>query len=266
MEMAMINLSRESRALIDQARGAEDPTDADRARLRAAIAARIGMLTATTGALAAGLEGSAAGAGALSRLGRLGLRAKILLSVAAAAGGAALGFGYVGHQRMQTPSVTVPAPTPSAPSTMPMPAEPPPAPSASAPPTALTMEETPKPPPQAIAAEAPSGRANRGTVASTDEGEDVAAEAGLLRTTLGAIGRGDGARALDLVEEHGRRFPKGQLGAEFAAARVLALCRLGRTQEAKADADRFVRDNPRSPLVPRISRGCDSPAPSANSP
>ena len=46
------------------------------------------------------------------------------------------------------------------------------------------------------------------------------------------------------------------MGEERAAARVVTLCRLGRVDDARAEAARFVRDRPRSPLVERVRSTC----------
>jgi outer membrane protein assembly factor BamD (BamD/ComL family) len=83
-------------------------------------------------------------------------------------------------------------------------------------------------------------------------------EIALLQDANGALREKDGARALRLVDEHSRRFPNGTLGEEFEAARVFALCQSGRMSEARDVAGRFLREHPRSPLVPRVSRACDS--------
>ena len=67
----------------------------------------------------------------------------------------------------------------------------------------------------------------------------------------------EGARALRILDERRRRFPNGALGEESEAARVFALCEMGRTDEARDVAGRFLREHPRSPLAPRVSRACD---------
>ena len=46
---------------------------------------------------------------------------------------------------------------------------------------------------------------------------------------------------------------------ERAAASVLALCAAGRAADARAQADRFARRSPRSPLLARIAGSCAGP-------
>jgi hypothetical protein len=82
------------------------------------------------------------------------------------------------------------------------------------------------------------------------------AETRLLRDADVALRSGDAQRALALLDEHAARFPDGVLQEERAAERVLALCGLGRTSEARADVDRFLRERPRSPLADRVRSSC----------
>jgi hypothetical protein len=94
--------------------------------------------------------------------------------------------------------------------------------------------------------------ANAGAGAS---GLDV--ELALLRDAHTALRDGDGAGALALLREHARRFPAGALSEERDAARVLALCKVGRVAEARDVASRFLREHPRSPQASRVARACD---------
>jgi hypothetical protein len=84
----------------------------------------------------------------------------------------------------------------------------------------------------------------------------VAAEAELLRQADSARKAGDAPRALALIEEHGARFPDGILVQEREAERVVVLCALGRTEEARAAASAFLRVWPRSPLASRVRASC----------
>jgi hypothetical protein len=87
---------------------------------------------------------------------------------------------------------------------------------------------------------------------------DVSAELALLRDAHDALRNGDGARALALLDEHGRRFPRGSLVEEREAARVLALCKVGRAVEARDAASRFLREHPQSPQAERVAHACDA--------
>jgi hypothetical protein len=83
------------------------------------------------------------------------------------------------------------------------------------------------------------------------EEDPLAAETRRLREAHGALQAGDAQKALALLGEQG-----GQLGEERAAARVLALCQLGRIAESEAARDAFLREHPRSPLAARVRGGC----------
>ncbi|HMA95143.1 MAG TPA: hypothetical protein VKP30_20775 [Polyangiaceae bacterium] len=73
----------------------------------------------------------------------------------------------------------------------------------------------------------------------------------LLRAARDAVER-DPARALSLVAQHARSFPKGMLGQEREAIAINALIRLGRMTEARERGSRFVRAYPGSPHAKRI--------------
>lgn len=64
--------------------------------------------------------------------------------------------------------------------------------------------------------------------------------------------RTDPARALVLTEEHRRRFPRGLLAEERDAIRISALAALGRTEEARREAESFSKDHPDSVHRDRI--------------
>ena len=67
---------------------------------------------------------------------------------------------------------------------------------------------------------------------------------------------GDAARALALLEAEKANAEGQKLREERAAARVLALCKLGRVEEANAEASQFLEKSPRSPLADRVRKAC----------
>lgn len=67
---------------------------------------------------------------------------------------------------------------------------------------------------------------------------DLTAELELLHQAHTAWRQGEPALALQLTERHTRRFPGSQLSAERTTLRVLALCALGREEEAARVAQR----------------------------
>jgi len=111
------------------------------------------------------------------------------------------------------------------------------------------------PPPRASsAAVAVSASAQPGRAAA--EASTLEGELSLLREAQAAMARGNAGRSLELLEEHGSRYPNGILSQEREAARVLALCGLGRHDEARAEAARFVEKQPTSPLSARVRSSC----------
>jgi hypothetical protein len=80
---------------------------------------------------------------------------------------------------------------------------------------------------------------------------DVETEAHLLERAHQALGASP-AQALALTEEHAGRFPSGSLGQEREVVAIQALMRLGRVEEARARAARFVAAFPGSAHRSRI--------------
>src|SRR5262249_2106870 len=89
----------------------------------------------------------------------------------------------------------------------------------------------------------------------TDD-DTLAAETRRLREAHGALQGGDPAKALAMLDAQSAAFQNGQLREERGAARVLALCRLGRMEEGKGAATRFLAEYPRSPLADRVRSAC----------
>jgi RNA polymerase sigma-70 factor (ECF subfamily) len=103
---------------------------------------------------------------------------------------------------------------------------------------------TPSAAPAGTAAGKP--RAHAGKI--TEHGE-------LLRDARSALAAGDAARALTLLDAH-PEVGRGPLGPEWAAARILVLCRLGRVSEAKQLGQRFLKSHSSSPLAAQVAASC----------
>lgn len=88
--------------------------------------------------------------------------------------------------------------------------------------------------------------------------DSLADEVALLSRASVELHAARPAAALEVLDEHERRFPKGLLTQERAAARVRALCALGRTEEARAELARLARTDPGSPHLARWAQGCAS--------
>ena len=132
-----------------------------------------------------------------------------------------------------------PPPRVTAPATLPLPAPDPPLP-APAPPE----PEPPKAP------EPPRA------VASTERDSTFAEELRLIRLAKQEHDGGRHHLAEVWLDEHSRRFPSGVFASEREALRVLVGCR-NASQSSRERARAFVKANPRSPLLDRISRACD---------
>jgi hypothetical protein len=215
-----MSLSDEGRRIVDQARAAYAPSDADLTRVRALLSARVGASAAAAGFL--GGKGVA-----------VGLAALVVI------GGASVGYWRSRTEtRPRAPSV----PT-----------------SAALAPAAPSLPEPEPAPALAAAREAqPAARSNRSrsTAAAREPGTDVAGEIALLNDAQRALANGQPDRALALLERHARQFPRGSLTEERAAARIIALCDLGRVTAARAETAAFVRQFPSSPLTDRVRAAC----------
>lgn len=233
----MNELGPDARAILDAANGGDDPSDADRARVRAGVLRKVGAVAAVTAATASTTTAAAATkAGVFGSLSALAKAAIVLSAVTVVAGGA-----YVARSR-PTPVAVAPsaAPIESAPA---IPSSTP-VPSASAPASASVA-----PPPPSVIAPKPAPAPKKPSV------ED---ELVLLQQAQAAMGGGDPARALALLDEHAKRFPSGALAEEREGQRVLARCALGRP-DAQSGAEKFLASHPDAPVASRVRKVCGVP-------
>jgi thioredoxin-like negative regulator of GroEL len=79
-------------------------------------------------------------------------------------------------------------------------------------------------------------------------------EVELLSRATRALHAGRAAEALKALDEYRRKYPKGSLRDEEAAARAQVLCDLGRFDEARA---RIAELPSQSPLSVRARQFCD---------
>ncbi len=277
----MSELGPEARALLEAARGGDDPTPADRVRVRRALVTAVGagvaLAATTTSTAAAGTASAAAssGAGGAAVAGGGGVAAAGAGTAAAAAGASSVGLlatkivvtvavvgglGLAGakgvhvYHARKAAQVAATAIQPAlAASTAPEARN-----GASAAPDVVSSADTrpPQPPTTSTAMILPPPAANPAPKANPAP-STLEEETRLLRDADASLRTGDATTALARLDEHAARFPNGILSEERAAERVLALCSLGRTTEARADADRFLRDRPRSPLAARVRTACN---------
>ena len=250
----------ETEAFLESVREAEDPTRADEERvlvaLRATVAAGAVLGTAAASSKLARLWAWSAGGGFKSG-------AVALVLVAAAAGGIAAVRGAVSpsptpfQARGGAVTKLAPVPTP-APITKPAPI-PPLAPVAT---PALAPKAGPAPRPASVPTSAPAAEpAPLAKPAPEPLVSSLRDELAALARAQAALRRGDGAAALIALDAPSPRPP--QLAAERATLRILALCAVGRSAEARRAATALERLEPGSLQRDVISRSCAGGAPSS---
>lgn len=95
-------------------------------------------------------------------------------------------------------------------------------------------------------------------------GGSLAGELALLRSARQALESKDAGGALEQLDAHAARYPRAALRQEALAARVLALCALGRQAEARRTAAQLARLAPRSPHLIRLADSCAGDAPDSS--
>ncbi|HWB75350.1 MAG TPA: sigma-70 family RNA polymerase sigma factor [Nannocystaceae bacterium] len=90
--------------------------------------------------------------------------------------------------------------------------------------------------------------------------DDLGAQTELLRRAHAELRSGDAPSALQITDEHARRFPDSVLADLRTAVRIEALCELGKTSQARGEATAFLRTHAGSPVAERIARACMSPS------
>jgi hypothetical protein len=231
-------MSPETRAFLDSVRDAEDPSSDDQRRVlsgvRAALAAgAIGMTASNASAAAAKAQPAWSLVGGLKLAGVL---AGVMAAVAAV--GWAAGFlPFSSDFRPSPGSAAAPLQRPPA--------------APEAPPASAAV-----PPPPAPAAVVSSEAPKRVVASRKPQLPSLREEIELLAEVTRALERGDGAAALARLDGH--VSADRQLLAERQAARIKALCLLGRGPEARAAAVEFLRVHPTSVQREGIERSCAS--------
>lgn len=254
----MSELSYEAKALIRRAGTADGPSRADRARVKRRIVAGIAAAGTTLAGGGTVASGAPAALGAVSA-GKMTV-ASVLLWLAAGAGlGSVVSVPAVvsTYRRAEAVRTAVPATAPlSAPAAVRPPIEPASDPlrAAAAPITEKTERN------ERISEHRDPGRSR---AAAATGAASLAEETRLLEAAQRELAKNQGGAALAMLDEHAARFPSGALSEERSAARILALCGVGRTGEARSAAKAFIAASPSSPLVPRLESSCASSEPGA---
>lgn len=273
----MSELDPQAKDLIGLAREGEGPTQAERSRLRGAVVARVGagvaVLSAASGTASATTT-AAAGSVALS------FATKVVVAIALVGAAGAGGYVTVSEHVTKVASGAARVSTPAAaPGTVqalgPVVPPPPLASGAQSPresPTGseeMRSEDTPAaaaPASPSLAATRPvssaraptesaSGRTTTDPTAALPD-RSLAGETRALRSAIADLRDGHADRALAAIDAQESRFPSGALAEERAEARIVTLCTLGRNDEARADAVRFLRAHPHSLLAGRVLASC----------
>ena len=111
-------------------------------------------------------------------------------------------------------------------------------------------------PPIAVPASPETDVAEKRAPVPSRSADNLAQEVAILSRAGAELHAGQPAAALKTLEEHQRKFPGGVLTQERTAARIQALCALGRTREAQSELSRLSRSAPESPHVARASKAC----------
>lgn len=242
-------LNGTSRALIEAARAAERPSDADRARVRARVMTRIaaGGVAAAAITAAGEVAGKAAASSAVGAAAGAGATLGVTKAIVA---GTIAGLFVVGAAEItraplpprETRAITGASAIAIVPS-----AAPPRAP-------APEVSEPPPPAPSAIEPRAPRPEPKPPSSAGLRD------EIELLKEAQKAIAGGETDRAMSLLDAHADRFKGGALAEERLAARAIALCQAavepGRRAEARRAFSRFLAEAKASPLEPRVRAAC----------
>ena len=112
-------------------------------------------------------------------------------------------------------------------------------------------------PPKSTSPPPPDGDAPQADEPGKGPGLDE--ELALVKRIRKAMDRGDHPQVLALAAEHRRTFAGGVLTDEVKLMRMQSLCGAGRGDEARREADAFLRKNPTSPLANRVRSVCRDP-------
>jgi hypothetical protein len=94
--------------------------------------------------------------------------------------------------------------------------------------------------------------APQGTAFPVAGADTVAEEVAALDRVRSALASGDARGAVVRLDAYESRYPRGTLAPEATVLRVRALVQLGRSRDARAVVDAFVRAHPRSPQAARL--------------
>ena len=225
----MARLNPDAEKLVQAGRAAFRPTDSDRERVLLAIMPKLGV-----------------GAGAeLDASAHVGTATKATLVKSSAA---LVGLGVAGMGLFLALRPT-PAPAPRTPDVA----------AQVAPAVVAPKSEPVSAQPEAPAPLEPPAVEKRAVLTprpADSRSDGLAQEVAILSRAGAELHGGRAQAALVVLDEHQRKFPGGVLTQERMAARVQALCALGRTKEAQSELARLARVSPNSPHEARARKAC----------
>lgn len=259
----MTELNDDARALIDVARAAEEPTTEDRMRVHGALVVRVAALAGASTVVSATAGAAATGTAATATAGATGWASAALMGkwmLMGALATTAVGTGVLAARgELGSESVSPVHATAARWSERVVPER------------IAAGAATPEDDGEAASAdtesaddgqaEAPSPSAARPSAggagaAASEAPSPLDSELALLREAQQHMQSGRADRALQLLDQHQVDHADGVLSQERQAARVFALCQLGRVAEARAAAAAFLRGAPNSPLADRVRGAC----------
>lgn len=235
-------MSPETRAFLDEVRTAEDPTPRDERRVLSAVHAAL-----ATGAIVSGGIAASKGVNVLG----------VSVATGVKAGGLVLGLSAAAWIAATALSPIPPAPTAVSPARS---AGPPASSAASVVPSPRSSDATPPlatesgKRPRTTTSPPSASPAATSSVPPSSALPSLREEIALLAEVNAALSRGDGATALQRLDEHDAA--ERRLLAERKALRIRALCVLGRTAEAERLARAFLREHPTSVQRAAVERSC----------
>jgi hypothetical protein len=217
-------LSPEADDLLQAARAALKPRDADRERVFQALLPQLGGAPSPGG-------GAQEPSGALSAA-----KTTVVKTLAVVVGLGVAGGGLFLALRSEAPPEKAAVVT-----------------ATTTPPTAPTPTEQA---PEGAAPVEPRAQPVKRPAVAVHGADRLAQEIAILSLASAELHAGRPAAALRALADHQKRFPAGVLTQERTAARVQALCALGRTEEAKDELARLARTSPNSPHEARARKAC----------
>jgi hypothetical protein len=235
----MNELDFRAKAIVDAGRNADDPSPADRARIKHAILLQV----------AGGVAGGAAATAVAGT--SVGLKVGLTVLAVSLVGGGTLGVLKVrsSHKAALERKAHVVVAQASSP------VPPPLLPSESAqasiePSVALPLENKIR---RVDKTRRPTSPMAKEPSAVEDQ---LNAEVAVLKHAREELRMGRPARALEALAEYDRRFGRGTLGEERQALAAIAACQAHPGQAARAAAEDFMHKAPSSPLIDRVRAAC----------